>query len=139
MINKRKQSTFSQLYHSKLFVYIISATLLFMVVGFVNGVLRDYNVNQEIKQYEREVATLQKKRLESMEILEYVSSDAFVEEKARTELQMKKSKERVVYVHRGDTQGDVVVEKEYTAKQARVLQEVANPTKWWYYFTHKEL
>ena len=89
MINKRKQSTFSQLYHSKLFVYIISATLLFMVVGFVNGVLRDYNVNQEIKQYEREVATLQKKRLESMEILEYVSSDAFVEEKARTELQMK--------------------------------------------------
>ena len=105
----------------------------------LNGVLRDYNVNQEIKQYEREVATLQKKRLESMEILEYVSSDAFVEEKARTELQMKKSKERVVYVHRGGTQGDVVVEKEYTAKQARVLQEVANPTKWWYYFTHKEL
>ena len=80
-----------------------------MVVGFVNGVLRDYNVNQEIKQYEREVATLQKKRLESMEILEYVSSDAFVEEKARTELQMKKSKERVVYVQRGCTQGDVVV------------------------------
>ena len=110
-----------------------------MVVGFVNGVLRDYNVNQEIKQYEREAATLQKKRLESMEILEYVSSNAFVEEKARAELQMKKSKERVVYVHRGGTGGDMLVEKENNAKQAKVLQDVANPTKWWYYFTHKEL
>lgn len=139
MKNKRTQSTFGQVYQSKVFVYVISGVLLFMIVGFVNGILQDYKVDQEIRQYEKDIAGLQKKRLESMEILDYVSSDAFVEEKARTALQMKKPKERVVYVHRNKDVEISESRKGYDVIQKNTLRQVANPTKWWYYFTHKEL
>ena len=72
-----------------------------------------------------------------MEILEYVSSEAFVEEKARTELNMKKEGEKVIYIKQGgvaEKKGDQKKETHNT-----IGQNVSNPVKWWYYFTQNTL
>ena len=82
----------------------------------------------------KEVQQLQRKRLESMEILSYVTEDAFVEEKARIDLNMKKPGEHVLFIENQETLVDSTSEPE---EQERVF--VANPLKWWYYFTHKSL
>ena len=70
-------------------------------------------------------------KIESLEILEYVLSEDFVEEKARTGLQLKKPGEQVVRI---------LNPKEDTNIEGDSLEKtfpLNNPVHWWYYFTHK--
>ena len=68
-----------------------------------------------------------------MEILNYVMSPDFVEEKARTELNMKKDGENVIVFKN---------ENSYSKRENRIHintgQKISNPLKWWYYFTNKD-
>ena len=83
---------------------------------------------------QQELQNLQHKRIQSMDILRYVMSNDFVEEKARTELNMKKPGEHVVIIQDADT-GTV----SSSTPNHSSGQTASNPLKWWYYFTHRTL
>ncbi len=130
---KQKQSTFRRFFGSRLF--LISAFICFMLItfGYGRAYYQDYKVKEEIQALQNDVKKLEHKKLESMEILKYVTSDAFVEEKARTELNMKKPGENVVVIK---NQVEVENKGEKGDVENRVLN---NPTKWWYYFTNRDI
>lgn len=122
-------------------LFIIVAAVLVVLVGFANirVYYRSYKIHQEIASLEREIDRLERKKLESMEVLKYVMSNNFVEDKARTELNMQEPGEHVVVL------SGLASTSMNGGASAAVLgdeasrQTIPNPIKWWYYFTHKSL
>ena len=120
-------------------IFLITGLVIAGLVAFGYGraYYQNYKVMQEIKQLEEEVGSLKTKKLESMEILEYVVSRDYVEDKARTELNMKEAGENVVFV-------DSLAKNNPSQfldlnKEAVDESSLNNPMKWWYYFTHKSI
>jgi cell division protein FtsL len=117
---------------SRLFLIIGIPLALLIVFSYVRSYYSGYKVNQEIAALERDIKTLEHKKLESMEILDYVMSSVFVEEKARTELNMKKEGENILVFKN---------ENAYSARESykdnSTGQKISNPLKWWYYFINK--
>jgi len=137
MSNRKQQSFVTRFFSSKLFLFVGFFVIIILALNFVRGYYQKYKVDQEILLLKEEISSLERKKIESMEILEYVSSEVFVEEKARTELNMKKEGEKVIYIK----QGSVTEKKSNQKKEPRNIigQNVSNPVKWWYYFTQNTL
>jgi cell division protein FtsB len=133
MNREQKQSGFRRFFTSKLFSVVALVVLILVALGYVRAFHQNYNIKQEIRQLESEVRKLETKKLESMVILKYVTSKDFVEEKARTELSMKKPGEKVAVIER-DKIGTEVDKMKNESEE-----HLDNPSKWWYYFRHKRI
>ena len=131
---KKEQSPVGRFFTSRLFLIIAFVTAILVAVSYARAYYQDYAIRQEIARLESEVRRLEHKKLESFELLKYVSSDAFVEEKARVEFNMKKPGENVMVI--AEQEGMKYQEEAVSEPESSTLN---NPTKWWYYFTHKEV
>jgi hypothetical protein len=107
-----------------------------VIFGSIRTYYQDYKVKQEIARLQDEVNNLQKKKFQSMELLQYVTSNAFVEEKARTELNLKKPGEHVLIIPNMQKNAET---KEVSSQISESGQNLTNPIKWWYYFIHKPI
>jgi len=128
-------SPLKRFFRSRSFLGILFVILALMLLNIGKGFVADYHVKQEISTLKQEVQHLQKKKLESMEVLKYVTSQAFVEEKARTELNLKTQGEQLMMVN------EPLISQENTADRTEqgitsASHPLDNPSKWWYYFTH---
>lgn len=105
--------------------------LLLVVFAFGRAFYQNYLIHQEIVRLQNEVERLQGKRLQTLELLEYVKSPAYVEEKARTELNLRKAGEQMALIpaaaaptiRYGQTTGGLVES-----------EQLSNPARWWRYF-----
>lgn len=116
--------------------FLIGAFILVCLIGFAfsRAYYREYEVNKEISRLQAEVRKLEIKKLESLELLQYVQSDAFVEEKARTEFNMAKPGEKAAVIGFDD------VSKEIGQQNSAVVKwdNLKNPIKWFKYFLHQD-
>jgi cell division protein FtsB len=133
MSDIQKTSWFKRFFSSRLFLVVSLAVVFLIAFGYARAYYQDYKIKQEIRALEEEVKSLQTKKLESMEILQYVTSQDFVEEKARTELNMKKPGEKVVIINRPEDEGSGVRTVDSDVKP------LSNPVKWLYYFLNKQI
>ena len=127
------QKGLRRFFGSRLFLLVGFVAAVLFAVGFARAYYQDYRVREEIRYLQSEVKNLEKKKLESLEILKYVTSLSFVEEKARTELNMKKPGEQVLIITNLENS-----ENRGAANQKEVTP-LSNPLKWWYYFTRQSL
>lgn len=104
----------------------------FLTVNYARAYYQDYKIRQEILALQNEVKHLEQKKIQSLKILDYVTSDAFVEEKARTELNMKKPGEHAAVITGNETDTSTV----HPAENDTHSRYLSNPKKWWYYITH---
>lgn len=132
MTKKGKQAWIKRFFASRLFLLTSLIVVLLIALGYARAYYQDYKIKQEIRQLEEEVQRLETKKLESLDILKYVTSDDFVEEKARTELNMRRSGEKMVVISREE--GDYY-KKDQKDESDKHLNNIY---KWWYYFTHKQ-
>ncbi|MFB6226427.1 MAG: septum formation initiator family protein [Candidatus Paceibacteria bacterium] len=130
MKEKDKNKTIKKIFQSKLFLVVLIVLVFLVGSAAFRSLYRNYKVNREITRLEKKVDNLKKEKIESMKILEYVSSKKFAEKKARTELNLKKNGEKVMVIKDEDSQKKNGSEKKE--------QQVSNPVKWWYYFTNKK-
>lgn len=130
---KKEKSTLKRFFGSRWFLVTAFAVAVLVAFGYARAYYQDYKIRQEIDSLQEQVKKLEHKKIESMEILKYVASDAFVEEKARTELNLKKPGENVLIIKKQ-------AEAENTAQNSPVEKTLLNnPIKWWYYFLNREL
>ncbi len=136
MIRNPQHSSLRRFFTSRLFFVVIFCAIGLITFGSIRTYYQDYKVKQEIVSLQNEVDHLQKKKFQSMELLEYVTSDAFVEEKARTELNLKRPGEHVLIIpNMQKTENTKLGMSEASASG----QNISNPIKWWYYFIHRPL
>jgi cell division protein FtsB len=115
---------------SRLFLVVLLVITSLMALLYARAYYQDYVVRQEIKELEADIEALETKKLESLKILEYVKSSQFVEETARTELNMRKTGESVVVVPQ-DMSSISADEAVYNSGS----DDLSPIGKWWYYFT----
>ncbi len=127
----RRWSTF---FNSPLFLVCAILVLLFLVVSYGQAFYRDYQVREEIKRLQSESQRLEAKKIETLELLNYVKSERYVEEKARTELNLVKPGEKVVVVSTGS--GDFFPKSANGQAGSDMVQPgyQSNISKWIRYF-----
>ena len=123
-------ANWKKFFYSPWFLGVIVVAVLALLFGYGRAFFQDYQVGQEISHLQDEARNLEAKKLESLDILKYVKSQSFVEEKARTQLNMAKDGEQVAIItasrtKNGDGQGK---------NNMLELGQVSNPGKWWNYF-----
>lgn len=131
---ERQKSKLVKFFNSRAFLGVVFVAGVLVLVGYGRAYYRDYKIRREIGSLQQEVRRLEKKKLETLSILNYVSSPDFVEEKARLELNMRKPGEQVLVIP------EVSVSTTVSNEQVEELGKkyLNNPAKWWYYFMDPE-
>ena len=114
---------------SRWFLVILLLVAIFTAVAYGRAYYRDYQIRKEIIDLQNEVKKLEAKKIETMEVLQYVKSTNFIEEKARTELNLVKPGEKMIIITSGTQSNDSSSFKNWDYKQ-----DVPNPVKWWRFF-----
>ncbi len=132
---KKERSPAGRFFTSKLFLIVAFVIAVLVAFSYARAYYQDYAIRQEISRLENEVRRLEYKKLESFELLKYVSSDAYVEEKGRVEFNLKKPGENVMVI----AEDRLGKDGETPLISIDDSSTLMNPVKWWYYFIHKEL
>lgn len=107
------------------------AILIIIAVGLTQSWQKNSEVNHEITSLQTNIHNLEKNNLELKELVEYFNSDAYIEEKARIDLGLKKAEEKVVIVSAEREQSQSAAQVELSSSDTTSL---SNPQKWWHYF-----
>ena len=117
--------------------FLISAILLLVLIfggiSFYKSWSRSKAVNDEIAQLQTNIRNLEQDNKDFQELIEYFNSDAYIEERARTDLGLKKDGEKVAVVPKTEETEATTVSKTSVSNNS----ELTNPQKWWNYFFSK--
>ena len=128
----QQSSAWSLFFYSKIFLLLILAGILFTGFAFLRSYYQDYQVKQEIDRLKYEAENLEAKKLESLEVLKYVQSPDFAEQKARMEFNLVKPGEQVAIVK--SASGELNASGQVDNKMVE-SSDVSNIIKWWRFFT----
>ncbi|MBU0545796.1 septum formation initiator family protein [Patescibacteria group bacterium] len=131
MMEHRKKSFL----RSRLFLLVIFLGSILIAFAYGRAYYQDMEVRKEIARLQNEVKSLEVKKMETLDVLKYVKSPAFAEEKARLELNMAKPGEKMAVVA-----GKSAVEKQggQEAEKELELDSIPNIIKWWNFFVGDE-
>lgn len=109
-------------------IFVLTALAIF---AFGRAYYQGYQVRQEIARLQEEARRLEGKKIETLELLQYAQTKDFVEEKARTELNMIKPGEKVAVVAKNTGATSSGQENAEVVKSINL----SNFKKWWRFFT----
>lgn len=116
---------------SRSFVIVGVVVLLLLSAVFLRAYYQNYKVHQEIRYMLDEANRIESKNAELKTLLDRVKQNDYVEEKARTELNM---------VKEGEKQTVILGKNNYVGQVQAVVVEskrISNPREWWnYFFNH---
>ena len=102
-----------------------------MVFAYARALYQDYQVKKEIARLEEEVKNLEAKKFSTLEVLKYMQSEKFLEDKARSEFNLSKPGENLSVISLpGGGEISSGQENEYMIKSPNL----SNPEKWWKFF-----
>lgn len=132
MSPSRSQENFIKRFFSSYLFLLASVIVAFMVAfSYARTYYQDYQIRQEIKRLQEDARKLETKKIELLEALRYVQSPSFVEDKARTELNMAKVGEKALIIE--STTSSTIYNRQ-TDKTMVNLNSVPNYMKWWNLF-----
>lgn len=114
-------------FYSKFFILLVLLAAAFVAFAFLRSFYQDYQVRQEIERLKSEAENLEAKKLEMLEILKYVSSEEYAEEKARLEFNMIKPGEQTAVIKRGSS---TFIQSGQVDNKMLESNSLSNPLKW---------
>jgi cell division protein FtsL len=130
------QATWERIFLSRWFLFTLLGITIVIAISYARAYYEDYTVRQEIIRLQGEVNKLEKKKFASLELLQYAQSEHFFDNKARTELNLKKTGEQVLVVPTLTTETNTLNNTKTDIPRVDT-EPLSNPHKWWYYFvTH---
>ncbi|MCX6780116.1 MAG: septum formation initiator family protein [Candidatus Magasanikbacteria bacterium] len=128
--NKDQNQKWKEVFYSRWFLALLFILTLLLIISYVRAYYQEYQVRQEISNLQAQLHSLESKKIETMEFLKYAQSSTFVEEKARTELNLVKPGENMVIIANGTDSDTNRQEKTNMIKWS----QVSNPIKWFKFF-----
>lgn len=132
-MSKETPRAFERVLLSRWFLLSLLAATLLIAVSYARAYYQDYKVRQQISALETEVLSLQRKKLISLDLLRQANTEQFLEEKAKTELNLKKPGEQVLVIP--DIKPEIPQTIVTTTNTTVDDTGLSNPLKWWYYFS----
>jgi len=117
-------------FSSRLFLFGVFVLAVFLLFVYGRAYYQDFQIQEEIKKMREEVARLEIKKMESLEVLRYVKTPAFLEARARTEFNLVKPGESVAIIN----QNAVTTANRQTEKKVIESEDMPNFLRWWRYF-----
>jgi cell division protein FtsB len=111
----------------RMFIWVNVVLFLFLGLGFGREYLRNLEIEQEIARMQDENARLEDERLQSMQLIDELSSTYYLESEARKKRGMGKDGETLVVVQGVDTTDEDTTE-------IQTGDDVPNSLRWFYYF-----
>lgn len=133
-MGETKNDKWKQIFYSQWFLLVLFLLAIFLIFSYIRAYYQESRVRNEIDSLHEEVETLEAKKIKTVEILKYVQSQAFVEEKARTELNLLKPGEKMAIIPSGSIKTDIGQPKQDLLKWS----SVKNPIKWFKFFFFKD-
>lgn len=112
----------------RVFLWVNLALFLLLGLGFGREYLRNLEIEREIARMQEENARLEEQRLQSMQLIEELSSTYYLESEARKKRGMGEDGETLIVVQGADQVDDSI------AKDVQIGDDVPNPLRWFYYF-----
>lgn len=116
---------------SKITLLFLIILLFFTLVNLSSNWRSNQGIDSEIAQLQEEIGELERENAQFTELIDYFNSTAYIEEKARLDLGLKKEGERVVIVK------DTVNDERRTPNSVKFdkkREPTTNPERWWEYF-----
>lgn len=114
-------------------VKLISGFLLLLAVLFGFSLFKswqnNHEINHEISSLHQNINSIEQENAQLKQLIDYFNSSAYIEEKARTDLGLKKNGEKVVVVPKIDQLNASSTSTAVTSSQA-----TTNPGRWWHNF-----
>lgn len=127
-----ENSVLRKIYYSRYYLLFGVIVLFFSAAAFTKAYYQNYQIRQEINKLQEETEKIQAKNFELSKYLKYTESDTFVEEKARTELNMAKEGENIFVITGGAEDFSRQIKNEMVQSDS-----ASNVHKWWKYFFQK--
>lgn len=127
-----RESKWRGIFFSGLFLCGILAALGFMTLAFARAYYKNYEVERYIADLKKNKEKLESKKIETLEVLNYIKSSDFIEQKARTELNMVKKGESKLII----TDSSVTSTGQPMKDMIQQNSTTSNIQKWWHYFFH---
>jgi len=117
----------------RLFFVVGTVLAFFLVVAFGREYLGNLQIDQEIQTLEEEYAALQQEQLETLSLIEELSSEYYLEQEARTKQGLGKEGETLVVIKTTEEGVEVAGGAGGDSNEGEI-QDVPNPIRWYYYF-----
>ncbi len=131
---QREENKWTAFFISRWFLMIVFLAICFIGFAILRSYFQEYQIREEVNRLKNEASELEAKKIETLEILKFVQSPEFVEEKARTEFNMQKEGERLVIIKGDSSEVLSVGQPEDKMLESNML---SNPIKWWNLFIGK--
>ena len=127
--SRRKKPLFPNLLFSKFFLVFCFVIFLAVLFYLAQGTIKSYRVNSQISELQNEIDRLEKQNNDLGKLIEYLQSDAFIEQEAKLKMGLKKPGENLVIIPQPDGNNTLDISQNDI--------DMNNPAKWWDYFFKK--
>lgn len=125
MTDRQSKSLWHSIYNSNIFIGILLAILILSILKVGKELARRHQINKEIRYLNQQLDEAQLNRDKLQDLISYLESDQYVEEQARSQLNLSKPGEKRV---------DLSLEPENLALQTDANDNRSNLRKWFDYF-----
>lgn len=114
------------------FVLVNIVILFFLVIAFGREYIGNIQVEHEIATLEQERERLETQQLDSLNLIDELSSEYYLEKEGRTKHGLAKNGETLVVIQQEEED-----EIDFEVSEDDYLAEIKNPERWFYYFFDK--
>lgn len=101
--------------------------LVFISVSLAKEIVRRYEVSREISALKSEIQRLESRNTELNQLISFFSTEEFLEQEARTRLNLQKIGEKVMIIPDVRKLGEEEI-------KSNLELSLSNPARWWNYF-----
>jgi cell division protein FtsB len=144
---KKERKIFSRLIFNPK-ILAVSGLIIIVLLSFpiAKNASKRYAVNNEIKELEKEIKSMEDRSAKLNQLIDYLSSNQYLEEQARLNFGLKKKGEEMVVIDSGKNRATATDASSFkNAPSGEIFnipgigkeppaKPLSNPQKWWRYF-----
>jgi len=128
------QGVVKSFYYSKWFILVIFIVIVFFLVSAIKDYYSQEDLRDDISTLESQISNLQDEQYDLSETLSQVQGEDFVENEARTKLNLRKPGENIIIVSNDKDIQELNKDKTDSGIKDLLEQPESNLSLWWKYF-----
>lgn len=135
--DKAQKTFWQRMLYSQLIIVIGLVCIILFFIGISKKKSREAQINKETAELLSQVEHLEKSNKELADLISYFNSADFVEEEARTKLDLRKEGENVAIISKNshlEIVSNNIANNSSQKIENNAQQEKSNPSKWFNYF-----